>query len=83
MKTKSVYHSLEMPLLLNTEKAESLMHFLCCSTGWFVTGFLSLPLNFIALDAAEPGYYMFVFTPGSDADYQVVAALIASSIRNI
>ena len=40
-------------------------------------------LNFLALDAAEPGYYMFVFTPGSDADYQVVAALIASTIRNI
>lgn len=40
-------------------------------------------LNFVALDGAEPGVYVFVFTPGDDEDYQVVAALIASTIRNI
>ena len=39
-------------------------------------------LNFLALDGAEPGIYIFVFTPADDADYQVVAALIASTIRN-
>lgn len=27
----------------------TVLHFLCCSTGWFVTGLLALPLNFIAL----------------------------------
>ena len=38
---------------------------------------------FVALDAAEPGMYCFVFTPASDPDFQVLAALIASTIRNI
>ena len=38
---------------------------------------------FIAMDAAEPGMYCFVFTPGSDEDFQLLAALIASTIRNI
>lgn len=40
-------------------------------------------LNFIALDGTEPGYYMFSFSPADDEDYQTVAALIASSIRNM
>lgn len=39
-------------------------------------------LNCIALDAAEPGFYLFAFSPADDADFQMVAAAIASSIRN-
>lgn len=39
-------------------------------------------LNFVALDGAEPGFYVFAFTPGNDEDFQVLAALIASTIRN-
>jgi len=40
-------------------------------------------LNCIALDATEPGYYMFVFSPADDPDFQTLAALIASTIRNV
>lgn len=40
-------------------------------------------LNFIALDGTEPGYYLFAFSPANDEDFQVLAALIASTIRNI
>lgn len=36
----------------------------------------------IALDAAEPGYYMFAFSPADDVEFQTLASLIASSIRN-
>ena len=35
----------------------------------------------VAMDAAEPGVYMFCFTPASDADYMVLAGYIISSIR--
>ena len=40
-------------------------------------------LSFIGLDAAEPGYYTFLFTPMSDENLQTLAAVIASSLRNI
>ena len=40
-------------------------------------------LNCVAMDAAEPGFYLFAFSPADDADFQMVAAAIASSIRNI
>ena len=40
-------------------------------------------LNFIALDAAEPGYYLFAFSPADDPDFQLLAYAIAASIRNI
>lgn len=40
-------------------------------------------LNFIALDGTEPGYYLFAFSPVDDEDFQLLAALIASTIRNI
>lgn len=40
-------------------------------------------LNVVALDAAEPGYYLFSFYPANDEDFQVLASLIASTIRNI
>lgn len=36
-----------------------------------------------ALDAAEPGLYQFYFTPASDEDFTLLAAYIATSIRNI
>ena len=39
-------------------------------------------LNFVALDGVEPGFYIFVFTPGDDVEFQALAALIASTIRN-
>lgn len=39
-------------------------------------------LNCVAMDAAEPGFYLFAFSPADDADFQMVAAAIASSIRN-
>lgn len=35
----------------------------------------------VALDATEPGMYMFIFTPADDEDFQNLAALIAASIR--
>lgn len=40
-------------------------------------------LNCIALDASEPGFYMFAFSPADDEDFVSLAALIASSIRNM
>lgn len=40
-------------------------------------------LSFIGMDAAEPGYYTFIFAPMSDENLQVMAAVIASSLRNI
>ena len=40
-------------------------------------------LNCIALDAGEPGFYMFAFSPADDEDFATLAALIASSIRNM
>ena len=39
-------------------------------------------LNCVAMDAAEPGFYLFAFSPADDADFQTVAGAIASSIRN-
>ena len=39
-------------------------------------------LNCIALDATEPGFYLFCFSPADDADFQLLASAIASSIRN-
>lgn len=39
-------------------------------------------LNCVAMDAAEPGFYLFAFSPADDADFQMVASAIASSIRN-
>lgn len=36
-----------------------------------------------ALDGAEPGLYMFWFTPNSDAAFAETAVAIATSIRNI
>ena len=39
-------------------------------------------LNCVAMDAAEPGFYLFAFSPADDADFQMVAGAIASSIRN-
>ena len=40
-------------------------------------------LNCIALDANEPGFYMFAFSPADDEDFVSLAVLIASSIRNM
>ena len=40
-------------------------------------------LSFIGMDAAEPGYYTFIFTPMNDENLQVLASVIASSLRNI
>ena len=40
-------------------------------------------LCFAALDGTEPGCYLFTFTPMDDEDFATVAALIASSIRNL
>ena len=40
-------------------------------------------LSFIGMDAAESGYYIFLFTPMSDENLQTLAAVIASSLRNI
>lgn len=40
-------------------------------------------LNFVALDATEPGLYMFAFSPVEDEDFRVLAGVIASSIRHI
>ena len=39
-------------------------------------------LTFIGLDAAEPGYYAFLFAPASDPELLAYASVIASSIRN-
>lgn len=40
-------------------------------------------LNCIALDASEPGFYMFAFSPADDEDFQDLAAAITASIRNL
>lgn len=40
-------------------------------------------LNCIALDASEPGFYMFAFSPADDEDFQNLAAAITASIRNL
>ena len=40
-------------------------------------------LNCIALDATEPGFYMFAFSPSTDEDFQILAGMIASSIRTL
>ena len=40
-------------------------------------------LNCVAMDAAEPGFYLFAVSPADDADFQMLATAIASSIRNI
>lgn len=40
-------------------------------------------MNCVALDGTEPGAYVFSFFPGDDEDVQTLAALIATSIRNI
>lgn len=40
-------------------------------------------LSFIGMDAAEPGYYTFIFAPMSDENLQVMASVIASSLRNL
>lgn len=39
-------------------------------------------LTCIALDATEPGFYMFAFSPANDDAFTSMASLIASSIRN-
>ncbi len=39
-------------------------------------------LNCVAMDAAEPGFYLFAFSPADDGDFQALASVIASSIRN-
>lgn len=39
-------------------------------------------MNYIALDATQPGFYMFAFSPADDAVFTVQAAIIASTIRN-
>ena len=38
-------------------------------------------LNYIALDATEPGFYLFAFSPADDAVFKVESAIIASTIR--
>ena len=40
-------------------------------------------LGFAALDGAEPGLYMFFFTPMADENLQLLASVIASSLRLI
>ena len=40
-------------------------------------------LNCVAMDAAEPGFYLFAFSPADDEDFQNLAGLIAASIRNM
>ena len=39
-------------------------------------------LNCVALDATEPGFYLFAFSPADDENFSTLAALIASTIRN-
>jgi len=39
-------------------------------------------LALIGMDAAEPGYYTFIFGPASDETLQAYATVIASSLRN-
>lgn len=38
-------------------------------------------LNYVALDATEPGAYLFAFSPANDEVFQVQSAIIASTIR--
>lgn len=38
-------------------------------------------LNYIALDATEPGAYLFAFSPANDEVFLVQSAIIASTIR--
>ena len=38
-------------------------------------------LNYVALDATEPGFYLFAFSPADDAVFKVESAIIASTIR--
>lgn len=38
-------------------------------------------LNYIALDATEPGFYLFAFSPADDEVFAVQSALIAASLR--
>lgn len=38
-------------------------------------------VNYLALDAAEPGVYLFAFSPADDEVFVVQSALIASTIR--
>ena len=40
-------------------------------------------LNFVALDGIDTGAYLFAFNPPTDENFVVLAALIASTIRNI
>ena len=40
-------------------------------------------MNCVALDAAEPGFYLFTFSPLDDEDFVNLAACIAASIRNL
>ena len=40
-------------------------------------------LNCVAMDAAEPGFYLFAFSPADDEEFQNLAGLIAASIRNM
>jgi len=47
------------------------------------TNFDNNQLILVGMDAAEPGMYCFVFSPADDPDFQNLAALIASTIRNI
>ena len=39
-------------------------------------------LNCVALDAAEPGLYIFNFYPAEDEEFQLLASAITASIRN-
>jgi len=39
-------------------------------------------LNYVALDATEPGAYMFTFFPADDEVFVVQSAIIASTIRS-
>lgn len=48
---------------------------------WYVDAENKL-LNYLALDAAEPGVYMFAFSPIDDEVFVVQSALIASTLRN-
>lgn len=40
-------------------------------------------INCLALDATEPGFYLFAFSPADDEDFVNLAAMIAASIRNL
>jgi len=38
-------------------------------------------LNYIALDATEPGMYMFAFSPADDPVFRAQAGLIVATLR--